>query len=363
MSTSRFLFSNGVFFNSSDTPPVTTFLETLPGAYTTTRSHENGSRLLFWERHLNRLCDSVRILSNSHPKLLFGDNRPSDFSRSFWELELRCLVNDSVSKVLPIAMEERTDGEELSITALVTGSLGKVSEIGNLGRERAGNVLDVYVHVGIYAPTVFGIRENGANLAVVGRRREAAEAKYSDWVRMRKPLEKLRPPSATELLLSNDGDRLLEGSVSNFFVVCREDKGEARGKCLDEKEIKDCFEVQTAPLRDGVLPGIIRQLVIDVCLTKGIPFREVAPSWSEHEIWEEAFITNSLRILQHVETISIPDSWDSLHSKSWKEISWNNMQFELSCKGLDDLPATVFVFRLPLMPRQVPTRHGNSSNC
>lgn len=125
----------------------------------------------------------MRILSNSHPKLLFGDNRPSDFSRSFWELELRCLVNDSVSKVLPIAMEERTDGEELSITALVTGSLGKVSEIGNLDRERAGNVLDVYVHVGIYAPAVFGIRENGANLAVVGRRREAAEAKYSDWVR------------------------------------------------------------------------------------------------------------------------------------------------------------------------------------
>ena len=38
---------------------------------------------------------------------------------------------------------------------------------------------------------------------------------------MRKGLEKLRPPGANELLLSNDGDGLLEGSVSNFFVVCR----------------------------------------------------------------------------------------------------------------------------------------------
>ena len=39
--------------------------------------------------------------------------------------------------------------------------------------------------------------------------------------RLRKPLEKLRPPSVTELLLSNDGDQLLEGSITNFFVVCR----------------------------------------------------------------------------------------------------------------------------------------------
>lgn len=39
--------------------------------------------------------------------------------------------------------------------------------------------------------------------------------------RLRKPLEKLRPPFATELLLSNDGDRILEGCLTNFFVVCR----------------------------------------------------------------------------------------------------------------------------------------------
>lgn len=40
-------------------------------------------------------------------------------------------------------------------------------------------------------------------------------------------------------------------------------------------------------------------------------------------------IADSLRILQHVETLSIPNSWDSLHSKSWKEISWNNKHFEV----------------------------------
>lgn len=44
---------------------------------------------------------------------------------------------------------------------------------------------------------------------------------YLILARLRKPLEKLRPPSVSELLLSNDGDRILEGSVTNFFVVCR----------------------------------------------------------------------------------------------------------------------------------------------
>lgn len=39
--------------------------------------------------------------------------------------------------------------------------------------------------------------------------------------RLRKSLERFRPPLATELLLSNDGDQILEGSVTNFFVVCR----------------------------------------------------------------------------------------------------------------------------------------------
>ncbi|PIN23115.1 hypothetical protein CDL12_04164 [Handroanthus impetiginosus] len=101
-------------------------------------------------------------------------------------------------------------------------------------------------HPGGYVPSVFGVRGNVARLAIVGRGRDFANAKYSDWVRLRKHLEKLRPPSVTELLLSNDGEHILEGCVTNFFVVCLKDKE---------------FEVQTAPIIDGVLPGIIRQVI------------------------------------------------------------------------------------------------------
>ncbi|KAL2316516.1 hypothetical protein Fmac_030392 [Flemingia macrophylla] len=35
-----------------------------------------------------------------------------------------------------------------------------------------------------------------------------------------------------------------------------------------------------------------------VCKTEGIPFREVSPSWSERELWEEAFITSIILAFQ-----------------------------------------------------------------
>ncbi|KAA8534327.1 hypothetical protein F0562_031846 [Nyssa sinensis] len=266
MSGSRFLFANGVVLPPSDTPSVSTFLEAHPGAYTTSRTHNN---------------------------------------------------------VLPVALKERKSGEELAITALVSGNSEKLSDNDSLTEDKLSRILDVYVHVGIYIPPVFGIQENGAHLAVVGRGRDVANAKYSDWVRLRKPLEKLRLPSVTELLLSNDRDRILEGCVTNFFVVCRKGNNDisndAKGKDLYDYRSAYSVEIQTAPISDGVLPGVIRQVIIDVCSSMGIPLREVAPSWSESEIWEEAFIDkgfqasghssyDSLRLLQHVETIQVPSS-------------------------------------------------------
>ena len=40
-------------------------------------------------------------------------------------------------------------------------------------------------------------------------------------------------------------------------------------------------------------------------------------------------ITDSLRLLQHVETIQVPSSWESLHSTTWEEISWEEKQFKV----------------------------------
>ncbi|KAL3650048.1 hypothetical protein CASFOL_006451 [Castilleja foliolosa] len=324
----RFLFKNGVVLPASDTPPVAAFLEVHPGAYTTTRTHNSGSEILFWQRHLRRLSNSFQLLLENDPKLVFP--KPDIHSAQFWELSNRrmirdsligCLVDDSMRKAMPSVVKKRKLGEELAITALLSGN------VENLEHSEGG--LDVYLHVGGYVPPVFGVEENAARLAVVGRGRDFANAKYSDWVRLRKGLEKLRPPSVTELLLSNDGERILEGCLTNLFVVCRKEK-HGDGNTIEHNEFQNlsCIEVQTAPLSDGVLPGILRQVIIDICLKLGIPFREVAPSWSERKLWTEAFITNSLRILQHVETIKVPREWKSIVSKTWEDITWVEKQFE-----------------------------------
>ncbi|GMH13333.1 hypothetical protein Nepgr_015174 [Nepenthes gracilis] len=331
MSTSRFLFTNGVVSTSAETPSVTTFLQTQPGAYTTTRTHNNASCLLFWERHLRRLSNSVQILLHLNPRFLFGPrvsrNLKLDIPMSL-ESMIRHRVCDSMREALPITLKERNEGKELAITALIGGNFEKMCEIGELNEETIGSVLDVYVHMGIYVPPLFGVSQNGARLAVVGRGRDLAEAKYAEWARLRKPLEDLRPCLATELLLSDDGDRILEGSVTNFFVVCLKEDCYATEENVQDNGSYHPYEVKTAPVHDGVLPGVIRQLVIEICSSKGIAVQEVCPSWSKRETWKEAFITNSLRIVQHVELIQVPRTWTSQQSKTWKEVSWEDKQFK-----------------------------------
>lgn len=38
---------------------------------------------------------------------------------------------------------------------------------------------------------------------------------------------------------------------------------------------------------------------------------------------------DSLRVVQHVETIRVPTSWESLESKTWKDVTWDEKQFEV----------------------------------
>ncbi|XP_024013712.1 uncharacterized protein LOC18020712 isoform X2 [Eutrema salsugineum] len=329
MSNCRFLYHNGVVLEA---PPVTTFLESLTGAYTTTRTINSATSFLFWERHMKRLSSSIRILLNSKPKLLFSSGSSSRFliDHSVPESSINDLVNGSMSKALKSGVVKergRIYGEELAVTVLVTGNMEKLNRLDdeNCDQEerKVLDFLDVWLHIGGYSPYPLGVRENSASLALVGHGRDVAAAKYSDWVRLRKPLEKFRPHATTELLLSNDGDHLLEGCITNFFVVCRRSSDNLYGGSLSE------FEVQTAPITDGVLPGVIREVVIDVCLSKGIPYRERAPSWSERELWEEAFITSSLRILQHVGTIKVPfGSLKALACTKPEEIQWEEKRFE-----------------------------------
>ncbi|XP_078445358.1 uncharacterized protein LOC144714483 isoform X1 [Wolffia australiana] len=292
----RFLVVNGVV-QAAAPPPAAVFLENVSGVYTTTRTDGDASAVLFWERHVKRLRNSVRILAER-----------GGFSGSRFVLpsppQFRALVDESLRTGLRRALENRES----------EGRTGEVVITAMIAEDQRSDGMDVIVHFGDYSPTGSGTR-----VAVAGRGRDMAEAKRTAWVRIRKGMEKRRGPMITELLLSNDGDRILEGSLTNFFVVCRHKE--------DGDESGESLEVQTAPVSDGILPGIVRELIIEICSKRGIHFRKTAPSWAERELWEEAFITNSLRLLGHVETIEVPRPWEDLDSKSWKEVSWEVKQF------------------------------------
>ncbi|CAD6258869.1 unnamed protein product [Miscanthus lutarioriparius] len=313
------LVSNGAICPHAP-PSAAAFLDSTPGAYTTARG-----TLLWWPRHLRRLAESTTLLARSHPHLL-GLPLPLPRSRALDLdfLSIQSLVNPSV-RVAIHEMRTRlpmTKEEHLALTTLVRGA-GADSISGS------GDGLDVFVHVGKYAPPVFG--ESGARLAVAGRGRDAATAKYAPWARIRKSMEKMRPPGVTELLLTNDGDHILEGAVTNFFVVCQQEERERNGQ-FSNQTMAAKFEVQTAPLSDGVLPGIIRQIVIEVCHDIGIPVREMSPSWSNNEIWKEAFVTSSLRLIQHVESVQLPLFWEDIQSKTWSDVPWAVKKFQVILK-------------------------------
>ncbi|KAJ1264651.1 hypothetical protein BS78_08G016400 [Paspalum vaginatum] len=305
------LVSNGAV--SPHAPPsAAAFLDSTAGAYTTAR----GS-LHWWPRHLRRLTESAALLARSHPHLL-GLPEPRRAPLDLFSgTPVHALVNPSVRLAIR-EMRRRLpaiSAENLALTALVRAGGDTVS----------GDGLDVFVHAGTYAPPVFG--ESGARVAVAGGGREAAAAKYAPWARMRKSMEKMRPPGVTELLLSNDGDHILEGAVTNFFVVCQQEEREKNGP-FSSQAIDTEFVVQTAPLSDGVLPGIIRQIVIEVCHDIGIPVQEISPSWSRHEFWKEAFVTSSLRLIQHVESVQVPLLWEDIQSKTWSDVPWGVKQFQ-----------------------------------
>ncbi|MCO5549083.1 hypothetical protein L7F22_002549 [Adiantum nelumboides] len=158
----------------------------------------------------------------------------------------------------------------------------------------------------------------------MGLGRILPNAKHTDWIRTRQALEKSRPKDVTEVILSNDGDLLLEGMITNFFVVVSHMvSAEAELSVNQDQNFKGLM-LQTAPLK-GVLPGVVRKLVLEICDEHGIPCEESPPSWRHRELWKEAFTTNSVRLIQPVGHIQSPVHWDGTNEPQYQqEESWEH---------------------------------------
>jgi branched-chain amino acid aminotransferase len=92
-------------------------------------------------------------------------------------------------------------------------------------------------------------------------------------------LEAIKALGADEAIVCNDKGKICEGSVTNLLLR------------IEDKWV-------TPPISDGVLPGVMRALVIESC---GVSVRSV--DRSEIQQVQSAFLLSSLRIAQPVASI------------------------------------------------------------
>ena len=92
-------------------------------------------------------------------------------------------------------------------------------------------------------------------------------------------LEAIKGLGADEAIVCNDKEKVCEGSVTNLLL-------RIKGKWV------------TPPISDGVLPGVMRALVIEYC---GVSVRSV--DRSEIPLVQSAFLLSSLRLAQPVASI------------------------------------------------------------
>jgi len=119
-----------------------------------------------------------------------------------------------------------------------------------------------------------------------GSPRKMPQAKLSNWIRERMPLEKMKDESVGEIVLTNE-DCIYEGLTTNFFVVRNQ-------------------TVETA--NNGVLEGTMQRVVIEACKNLGIKWQYRHPRLSEAHTWTEAFVTNVVKIITPVHSALVPVS-------------------------------------------------------
>ncbi len=137
---------------------------------------------------------------------------------------------------------------------------------------------------------------------VVGPPRPRPDIKDISWIRERRDLESRAASAAgrfpdaicCDALLSTENGLLLEGMITNIFVVV--------ATPASTTGLSTCYKLQTAP-ESMVLAGVARRQVIEACGSLGIPVDLTCPDPSERGSWCEAFLTNSIRRVQSLDGI------------------------------------------------------------
>ncbi len=132
----------------------------------------------------------------------------------------------------------------------------------------------IYLFIGALTIPTEIQRSHGVRVISVEFHRNQPEAKLTGFISSTQKLRKDLDGGVEEAVMVDADGSILEGLTSNFFAV------------IDGI-------IHTAG--EGVLPGITRQIVLDLARREGFPVQMTAPSMVELEHFDEAFITSTSR--------------------------------------------------------------------
>ena len=142
-----------------------------------------------------------------------------------------------------------------------------------------GGVPTVVIHVRPYIPVPAHWNETGVQITLFpgscvrtsGLDRQVKSCNYLSQIILR---ERAAKNNAVEGIMVDPQNKITEGTVSNIFLVRRN-------------------ELITPALNEYILPGITRQVVIDIAREQGLPCSEREVPCEELEAADEVFLTNS----------------------------------------------------------------------
>ena len=288
---------NGVLDTSAAPPPTArAALASAPrGPYTVLSITPPPRAVPYWQAHAERLAHSLVVLARQ------GEGGGASPLPSFaaWHasrepavpLPLPTLLADAVLPTLRAAVTGLSDTRGAPVFAAVL-----LHEPVKSDTAAPSSTLDLLPPVDVLAyawsPDWGALPPAPAVAAVVGGPRSSPDAKDSAWIAGRAPLEAaLLETGATEGLLADGAGRLLEGLITNVFIV------EGRG---------DRATLVTAAPRDGVLDGVARRAVLAAADRVGVGMRQAPPDPGRAGEWREAFVTSAVVGVRPLSAVSGP---------------------------------------------------------
>lgn len=250
------------------------------GAYTTALVLDHHD-VVDWDLHLQRLVKNVEHLHTQRPP-------------SFHKLMQWCRDHQGD---LPALLEARVQPQVAAalcaLAAVPSGTAQSqpsmltviVSEVTGGWDSCTTPPVETVVYCAHVPPSAESVP---VTVMVHGAPRHWAHAKHCQWVVDRRALEDIKPPEVSEIILSSAEGELVEGLVSNFYVVTPRN-GVEPISCNDP--IQD-FELHTSGPSQPALLGITQQRILQACADIGLQVKLSAPMMADRYTWQEAFITN-----------------------------------------------------------------------